>query len=144
MSQTTTATEVRPTPRTDAANDAPPLDASACVSADFARELERELEDARASAMKHELEAGRLRFHAERLAEVLRPLVAIAEAYRKEGLDECRPSWGDGEFADSQKELFCGRGGKQLLTLEHALRAQAIYCPYRAAFPAATPAPKEP
>lgn len=61
----------------------------------------------------------------EELERALWPLAEIAVAYRKDGLDECRPSWGDGEAADSQKELFSGRGGKQLLTLEHALRAHA-------------------
>lgn len=61
-----------------------------------------------------------------RLRSALEPLARIAIEYRKDGLDECRPSWGDGELADSQKELFSGRGGKQLLTLEHALRAHAV------------------
>jgi hypothetical protein len=58
----------------------------------------------------------------------LEPLAAIADAYDGNGLDECRPDWvaAGNETYDPQKELYCGRGGKALLTLQQALTAREV------------------
>lgn len=58
----------------------------------------------------------------------LEPLAAIADAYDANGLDETRPDWvaAGNETYDPQKELYCGRGGKTLLTLQHALTAREV------------------
>lgn len=57
-----------------------------------------------------------------RLIQALQPLAAIADAYEKSGLDEHRPGWGDKPFSDV--EIVSGRGGKRLLTLQHAFDAR--------------------
>lgn len=62
------------------------------------------------------------------LETALRPLAAIADEYDKDGLDEVRPDWvnrGVAKF-NPQAELYSGRGGKQLLTLEDALNARDV------------------
>ena len=58
----------------------------------------------------------------------LAPLAAIADAYDANGLDEARPDWVEAgnETYDPQTELYCGRGGKALLTLQHALTAREV------------------
>jgi hypothetical protein len=62
------------------------------------------------------------------LANLLAPLVAIADAYYSNGLDETRPEWqqfGKEQF-DREKELYNGRGGKSLFRLKHALDARSF------------------
>ena len=59
----------------------------------------------------------------ERLREALAPLVEIANSYDDTHLDEHRPSWGDRD--PRTIELFSGRGGRQLLTLQQCLDARA-------------------
>jgi len=62
------------------------------------------------------------------LEEALKPFAKIADAYDEDGLDECRPSWvqrGIEQF-DSSKELYCGRGGKTLITLLDVIRARLV------------------
>jgi|WetSurMetagenome_2_1015567.scaffolds.fasta_scaffold523714_1 hypothetical protein len=65
----------------------------------------------------------------ERIAELeaaLKPLADIADEYDKDGLDEARPD----RFTlglvpyTPHIELYAGRGGKTLLTLEHVLHAR--------------------
>ena len=67
-----------------------------------------------------------LRSREEKLAVALAPLVAIAEAYDDDGLDEARPEWGEGIEHDRRVELLCGRGGRGLLTLGQALDARDL------------------
>lgn len=60
------------------------------------------------------------------LEAALKPLADIADEYDADGLEECRPSWvqnGNEKFS-LEKELYAGRGGKQLLTLGHAMVAR--------------------
>lgn len=61
------------------------------------------------------------------LASVLEPLVAIAEAYEDDELDEARPERQRGIEHDRRVELLCGRGGRRcLLTLGQALDARDL------------------
>lgn len=63
-------------------------------------------------------------------ALTLRPLAAIADAFDKNELDdEARKFWGpDGEHENTtphdQIEIYQGRGGRELLTLEDAMIAR--------------------
>ena len=45
-------------------------------------------------------------------------LAEIYKRYLGNGLDECRPEWGNSTANDLKTELFQGRGGKKLLTLQ--------------------------
>jgi len=50
----------------------------------------------------------------------------LAEIYRRyldNNLDECRPEWGRGLEEDLATELFCGRGGRGLITLRDCFTA---------------------
>lgn len=60
------------------------------------------------------------------LENALRPFAAIANEYDKDGLDEVRPDWVNRGVArfDPKAELYAGRGGKQLITLEDVLNAR--------------------
>lgn len=60
--------------------------------------------------------------------QALAPLVAIADAYDDDGLDEARPEWGavKAEPKPEDVELFSGRGGRELLTLAHCLAARRV------------------
>jgi hypothetical protein len=66
------------------------------------------------------------------LAKVLEPLRNIADAYDKNALDnEARKFWGkndehQNETMPKEIELYSGRGGKQLLTLQDCLDARAV------------------
>ena len=65
------------------------------------------------------------------LLAALRPLAAIADRYDANGLDgEGRKFWGRNHEHENVKPpdkivLFCGRGGKELLTLADCLAARA-------------------
>jgi len=63
------------------------------------------------------------------LRDALEPLKRIADAYDDDGLDEERPDWirrGVSPPIEGRTvELFTGRGGRQLLTLQHAFAARA-------------------
>ena len=65
------------------------------------------------------------------LVRALAPLVAIADAYDANALDdEARKTWGrDGEYTNATAprdiELYTGRGGRQLLTLQDCFDARA-------------------
>lgn len=67
-----------------------------------------------------------------KLVEVLEPLVAIANAYDENNLDdEARKFWGENHEHENDTlpkdiELYSGRGGKELLTLDHCLNARAV------------------
>lgn len=67
-----------------------------------------------------------LNLQAENLAlrKALEPLAKIWDAFKANSLDEARPDWGDEDGID--KELYSGRGGKQLLTLQMARFAHEI------------------
>lgn len=62
----------------------------------------------------------------------LKPLARIADAYDSNELDdEARKFWGlNNEHANerdpSNIELFSGRGGSELLTLSHCLKAREV------------------
>lgn len=64
----------------------------------------------------------------KQLEGALAPFAAIADEYDKDGLDEARPDW----FAkgiqpyDPHLELYAGRGGKTLMTLEQVLHARDV------------------
>lgn len=66
----------------------------------------------------------------ERLYNALVPLVAIADAYDENALDdEARKRWGpnlehENVTSPDQIELFTGRGGRRLLTLQQCLDAR--------------------
>lgn len=66
------------------------------------------------------------------LQDALAPLIAIADAYDDNYLDdEARKFWGANLEHQSRKlpediELYCGRGGEQLLTLAHCLKARRV------------------
>lgn len=69
----------------------------------------------------------------EALKAALAPLVAIADAYDDNALDdEARKYWGTVEHPRTntgptdQIELYTGRGGKRLLTLEQCLAARRV------------------
>jgi len=63
----------------------------------------------------------------------LEPLVQIANAYERNELDdEARRFWGpnlenQNKTPASQIELYCGRGGKCLLTLEQCMEGRRVY-----------------
>ena len=73
-----------------------------------------------------------LEAEAERLRTAVAPLVAIANAYDRNALDdEARKTWGKNDEHTNTKdpsdiELFSGRGGKRLLTLADCLTARAL------------------
>lgn len=58
----------------------------------------------------------------------LQPLAAIADAYDDNALDEARPEWVQAgrETYDPNVGLYFGRGGKTLLTLQHAKEARDV------------------
>ena len=62
------------------------------------------------------------------LEEALKPLARIADEYDINGLEEARPDWVSSGVQDFNLdvELLCGRGGKTLLTLRHAMQARLI------------------
>jgi len=66
-----------------------------------------------------------------RLREALRPLVAIANAYDENSLDnEARKFWGSNDEHQSETlpediEMVSGRGGLELLTLQQCIKARA-------------------
>lgn len=68
----------------------------------------------------------------KKLQAALKPLVAIADAYDANNLDdEARKFWGlnlenENTRPPRDVELYCGRGGKQLLTLAHCLVARRV------------------
>jgi hypothetical protein len=66
----------------------------------------------------------------EALKAALAPLVAIADAYDHNGLDdEARKFWGASVPNDRKPEdieLYAGRGGKRLLTLADCLKARTL------------------
>lgn len=57
--------------------------------------------------------------------DALGPFAAVSTAYANSELDEHRPEWGIRDH--EQIELLQGRGGKRLLTLEHARRAASLH-----------------
>ena len=56
----------------------------------------------------------------------LAPLAAVADVYDEDGLYEARPAWGDNARDPDTIELLAGRGGRTLLTLEHAFEARRV------------------
>lgn len=70
----------------------------------------------------------------DQLINALRPLVAVADAYDDNALDEARPAWTENKFPnftlamcrskDKDVELFNGRGGKPLIKLMDAFAAR--------------------
>ena len=64
--------------------------------------------------------------------EALRPLIAIADAFDENELDDdARKFWGGNYEHENHKphdqiELYSGRGGKRLLTLGDAMNARAV------------------
>lgn len=58
------------------------------------------------------------------LLNALQPLVAIADAYDANELDEALPTWGSA--TPDNIELYAGRGGKKLLTLADCLAARQV------------------
>lgn len=61
------------------------------------------------------------------LLEAIRPLVAIADAYDAEELDEARPSWMATRVGHSETvKLYSGRGGRCLITLEDTFKARDV------------------
>lgn len=68
----------------------------------------------------------------QRIREALAPLVAIADAYDANNLDdEARKFWGPklehtNDCNPKQIELYCGRGGKKLLTLDMCFQARDL------------------
>lgn len=64
-----------------------------------------------------------------KITEALAPLVAIADAYDANDLDdEARKfwTWGENTTPPEQIELYNGRGGKRLLTLADCLKAREL------------------
>ncbi|MBN7763705.1 hypothetical protein JYP52_21435 [Nitratireductor aquibiodomus] len=59
---------------------------------------------------------------AEAIRSALQPLADIADAYESNALDEARKEWGETDPATV--ELYQGRGGKRMLTLQDAFRAR--------------------
>jgi phage shock protein A len=127
------------TPMTDGRKYGYSGDGTELVSADFARQLERELNEARQTIAN--LEASRAlanegaarqaqsrdewRQCAEGLALAANPLAAIATAWEHDGLDESRPNdWGETRDTASAVVLLLGRGGKTLLTIGDAFLAK--------------------
>ena len=65
----------------------------------------------------------------EDLIDAIKPLVAIADAYDLNALDdEARKRWGkdENQTPPEQIELYKGRGGKRLLTLEDCFKARRL------------------
>jgi len=68
--------------------------------------------------------------NAPAMAGALQPLVAIADAYDANALDdEARKFWGENNENENQRdpkeiELYAGRGGKRLLTLQQCFDAR--------------------
>ncbi len=65
----------------------------------------------------------------EILTEALKPLADIADAYDANELDdEARKEWvyGTNTVPHDQIELYCGRGGKRLLTLQDCMNARDV------------------
>lgn len=62
----------------------------------------------------------------------LAPLVAIADAYDENALDdEARKTWGPNDEHQNERdpadiELYSGRGGRRLLTLADCLKARRV------------------
>ncbi len=71
-----------------------------------------------------------LRTQLAALAGCLEPFARVADEYDKNGLDECRPEWN--EAHDEMTEMLSGRGGKQLLTLNHFFAAHIALAAHRA------------
>lgn len=91
------------------------------------RELSAEIERLRAALQSRGTQGGSIEEWNE-LRAALKPLADIADEYDADGLDEARPYWvlnGHGRF-DPDAELYSGRGGKQLLTLRHAMEARRV------------------
>lgn len=69
----------------------------------------------------------------EELGAALQPLIKIADAYDENALDaEARKFFGkDAHFRNhydpAEVELYCGRGGRQLLTLAQCLQARELW-----------------
>ena len=67
------------------------------------------------------------------MMQVLQPLVDIANAYDNNELDdEARRFWGANLEHENTKNpeeiiLYSGRGGRELLTLQHCLNARSLY-----------------
>lgn len=67
------------------------------------------------------------------MMQVLQPLVDIANAYDNNELDdEARRFWGANLQIENTKNpaeiiLYSGRGGRELLTLQHCLNARSLY-----------------
>jgi hypothetical protein len=61
------------------------------------------------------------------LEDALKPFAAIADEYDSDGLDEARPDWVARGIKklDLGIELYSGRGGKELMTLQDVLRARS-------------------
>lgn len=63
-----------------------------------------------------------------KIRDALAILARIADAYDADGLDETRPYWiangAEKETPPDSRELYCGRGGRTLLTLGDCLRAR--------------------
>lgn len=76
------------------------------------------------------VEDNRAAEHAADLAGALAPLVDIADAYDANELDDsARKTWGPNDEHENTQaptdiELYSGRGGRQLLTLEHCMAAR--------------------
>lgn len=68
--------------------------------------------------------------HDKSMIEILQPLIDIANAYDRNNLDDsARKFWGrenehQNEGDPAEIELYAGRGGKRLLTLQHCLDAR--------------------
>lgn len=78
------------------------------------------------------IRAERAETRAAELTKALQPLVDIADAYKKNDLDdEARRCWGpdlehENDRDPAEIELYAGRGGKRLLTLADCLKASDI------------------
>lgn len=66
--------------------------------------------------------------YVDRLEKALKPLSNIADEWENEGLDESRPFWIEKGTQKIDRweeiELYCGRGGKTLITLQDAFAAR--------------------
>lgn len=75
-------------------------------------------------------ELTRLRAEVERLKKAVAPLVKIADAYDDNALDDdARKTWGINDEHENttppeQIQLYCGRGGRLLLTLADCFAAR--------------------
>jgi hypothetical protein len=69
-----------------------------------------------------------LRAKLDLAVEALLPLAKIAKVWEDDGLDESRPvSWKDTREHASKVDAMFGRGGKTLLTLGDAFKAQDFF-----------------